>query len=65
MGNFSVENEVGKKWVRNTSNNFIIAVPVWSGVNIAGVPLRELYPALGTDNDPDNWQEIHKTVVNR
>ena len=43
----------------------MITVPVWSGVNIAGVPLRELYPALGTDNDPDNWQEIHRTVVNR
>lgn len=39
-------------------------VPVWSGVNIAGVNLRDLNPALGTDSDPENWKKIHHDVVN-
>lgn len=40
------------------------SVPVWSGVNIAGVNLRELNPALGTDSDPEDWKKIHKDVIN-
>ncbi|XP_018567806.1 L-lactate dehydrogenase isoform X2 [Anoplophora glabripennis] len=40
------------------------SVPVWSGVNIAGVNLRDLNPALGTDSDPENWKKIHHDVVN-
>ncbi|XP_043851665.1 L-lactate dehydrogenase A chain-like [Dromiciops gliroides] len=38
-------------------------VPVWSGVNVAGVSLKNLYPALGTDADSENWKEVHKQVV--
>lgn len=54
------------KWscvnVRLTS--YIFLVPVWSGVNIAGVNLRDLNPAIGTDSDPENWKKIHHDVVN-
>lgn len=39
------------------------SVPVWSGVNIAGVRLRELNPNIGTSEDPEKWNEVHKQVV--
>ncbi|XP_043784033.1 L-lactate dehydrogenase-like isoform X1 [Apis laboriosa] len=38
-------------------------VPVWSGVNIAGVRLRDLDETVGTDDDKENWNEIYKKVV--
>ena len=40
-------------------------VPVWSGVNIAGVRLRDLNPEAGTTNDKENWAEVHSQVVSR
>lgn len=40
-------------------------VAVWSGVNVAGVSLQELNPEMGTDNDSENWKEVHKMVVER
>lgn len=40
------------------------SVPVWSGVNIAGVRLREINPHVGDDTDPENWNELHHEVVN-
>lgn len=33
-------------------------------MNIAGVRLRELNPAIGTEADPEKWSELHKDVVN-
>ncbi|XP_004683053.1 PREDICTED: L-lactate dehydrogenase C chain isoform X2 [Condylura cristata] len=39
------------------------SVPLWSGVNVAGVPLKTLNPQLGTDSDKDQWKNIHKQVV--
>ncbi|XP_008933575.1 PREDICTED: L-lactate dehydrogenase B chain isoform X2 [Merops nubicus] len=39
------------------------SVAVWSGVNVAGVSLQELNPAMGTDKDKENWKEVHKQVV--
>ncbi|KAM4617279.1 L-lactate dehydrogenase A chain [Discoglossus pictus] len=39
------------------------SVPVWSGVNVAGVCLKTLSPELGTDADKENWKEVHKQVV--
>ncbi|XP_062447820.1 L-lactate dehydrogenase B chain [Rhea pennata] len=39
------------------------SVAVWSGVNVAGVSLQELNPAMGTDMDSENWKEVHKQVV--
>lgn len=41
-----------------------LTVPVWSGVNIAGVRLQDINPAVGTDADPEKWDEIHREVVN-
>uniref|UniRef100_A0A8D2HKL2 L-lactate dehydrogenase C chain n=1 Tax=Urocitellus parryii TaxID=9999 RepID=A0A8D2HKL2_UROPR len=38
-------------------------VPLWSGVNVAGVPLKSLQPDLGTDSDKEQWKTIHKQVV--
>uniref|UniRef100_A0A8P0SEH0 L-lactate dehydrogenase C chain n=3 Tax=Canis lupus familiaris TaxID=9615 RepID=A0A8P0SEH0_CANLF len=38
-------------------------VPLWSGVNVAGVALKTLDPKLGTDADKDQWKNIHKQVV--
>lgn len=43
--------------------DFCLSVPVWSGVNIAGVRLRELYENVGTDKDTENWGNLHKEVV--
>ena len=40
-------------------------VPVWSGVNVAGVSLMALNPDMGTDKDKDNWKHVHKEVVER
>lgn len=40
-----------------------MVVAVWSGVNIAGVRLKELNPKVGTDSDPENWKDLHKQVV--
>ncbi|NP_001258724.1 L-lactate dehydrogenase C chain isoform 4 [Canis lupus familiaris] len=40
-------------------------VPLWSGVNVAGVALKTLDPKLGTDADKDQWKNIHKQVVER
>ncbi|CAD7680867.1 unnamed protein product [Nyctereutes procyonoides] len=39
------------------------SVAVWSGVNVAGVSLQELNPEMGTDNNSENWKEVHKMVV--
>ncbi|XP_010135633.1 PREDICTED: L-lactate dehydrogenase B chain isoform X2 [Buceros rhinoceros silvestris] len=39
------------------------SVAVWSGVNVAGVSLQELNPAMGTDKDTENWKDVHKQVV--
>ncbi|KAG8538502.1 hypothetical protein GDO81_022525 [Engystomops pustulosus] len=41
------------------------SVPVWSGVNVAGVCLKNLNPDMGADNDKENWKEVHKQVVDR
>ncbi|MBZ3886359.1 L-lactate dehydrogenase A chain [Sciurus carolinensis] len=39
------------------------SVPVWSGVNVAGVSSKNLPPALGTDADKEHWKEVPKQVV--
>lgn len=38
-------------------------VPVWSGVNVAGVCLQGLNPKMGAEDDSENWKEVHKMVV--
>lgn len=39
------------------------SVPVWSGVNVAGVRLREINPNAGEANDAEEWGKLHKQVV--
>lgn len=41
----------------------LILVPVWSGVSVAGVRLRDLNAAMGTDDDSEDWKQVHKEVV--
>lgn len=43
--------------------SFFLTVPVWSGVNVAGVSLQTLNPQMGTDGDSENWKAVHKMVV--
>lgn len=33
-------------------------------MNVAGVRLRELNDKVGTDEDPEKWNELHTEVVN-
>jgi len=40
-------------------------VAVWSAVNVAGTRLRDIAPKVGMDDDPENWQKVHKDVINR
>ncbi|ETN57958.1 l-lactate dehydrogenase [Anopheles darlingi] len=40
------------------------SVPVWSGVNVAGVRLAEINPAIGTSDDTEKWGDLHHEVVN-
>lgn len=40
------------------------SVPVWSMVNIAGTRLKDIQPSIGEADDPENWAEVHKKVVN-
>lgn len=39
------------------------SVPIWSGVNIAGVFLRDVNPKIGTDEDTEDFRNLHKQVV--
>lgn len=41
----------------------IFSVPVWSGVNVAGVRLRDINECVGTDKDKEHWNELHKQVI--
>lgn len=36
---------------------------MWSGVNVAGVRLREINEDIGTDKDKENYGDLHKQVV--
>lgn len=40
------------------------SVAVWSSVNIAGTRLKDILPHIGESDDPENWEQIHKDVVN-
>jgi len=40
------------------------SVPVWSSTNVAGVRIRDLNPAMGILGDHEDWNEIHRQVVN-
>ena len=53
---------IGKK---SSFWDLFLLVPLWSGVNVAGVSLKSLDPNIGTDSDKDHWKNIHKEVVGR
>ncbi|XP_053994745.1 L-lactate dehydrogenase-like [Hylaeus volcanicus] len=38
-------------------------VPLWSGVNVAGVQFRDILPNIGLETDEERWYEISKEVV--
>ncbi|XP_012875014.1 PREDICTED: L-lactate dehydrogenase C chain-like isoform X1 [Dipodomys ordii] len=40
------------------------SVPLWSGVNVAGFPLKCLNPEIGSDSDKEQWKTVHKQVIN-
>lgn len=40
------------------------SVPVWSGVNVAGVRLKDVQPKMGSDDDPEAWKKLHSDVIN-
>lgn len=39
------------------------SVPIWSGVNVAGVHLSEINPSIGTSKDAEKWSDVHGEVV--
>lgn len=54
-----------KSTVNTTKHPSSLSVPVWSGVNVAGVSLQSLNPDMGTDKDKEDWKSVHKMVVDR
>ncbi|KRZ29423.1 L-lactate dehydrogenase A-like 6B, partial [Trichinella pseudospiralis] len=44
-------------------DDLLLSVAVWSGVNIAGIPLKQLNPKIGDDDDPEEWKTLHKKVI--
>jgi len=39
------------------------SIPVWSALNVAGVNLKALNPAMGGAEDKENWKACHQEVV--
>jgi len=39
------------------------SVAVWSGVNVAGVRLKEVSPQAGSAADPEQWGQCHQKVI--
>lgn len=44
-------------------NIFSFAVPLWSGVNVAGVLFRDILPNVGLELDEEGWNEMFKDVI--
>lgn len=38
-------------------------MPLWSGVNVAGVQFRDILPNIGLETDEERWYEIAKEVI--
>nr|XP_046468991.1 L-lactate dehydrogenase-like [Neodiprion pinetum] len=38
------------------------SVPVWSGVHVAGMKLRDINPRMGETDDPEKWNEVSQAV---
>lgn len=39
------------------------SVAVWSGVNIAGIKLRDINKSAGLEGDPENWSQVYEEVT--
>lgn len=37
-------------------------VPVWSSVHVGGVKLHDINPRIGSEDDPEKWQEIADSI---
>ncbi|EHB15879.1 L-lactate dehydrogenase A chain [Heterocephalus glaber] len=48
-------------WVLGEHGDSI--VPVWSGVNVAGISLKILHHEIGTNGNKEHWKEVHRQVV--
>lgn len=51
------------KMVTFNYTSSMIVVPVWSGVNVAGVRLRDVSQDFASKNGSDGFNRIHKEVV--
>ncbi|XP_015436461.1 PREDICTED: L-lactate dehydrogenase B chain-like [Dufourea novaeangliae] len=38
-------------------------VPLWSGVNVAGVQFRDILPNIGLETDDERWFEVSRAVI--
>lgn len=38
-------------------------VPLWSGVNVAGIQFRDILPNIGMSTDEEKWFEVAKEVM--
>lgn len=38
-------------------------VAVWSNLNIGGIRLQDVNAKIGTDDDPENWTDLHQRVI--
>lgn len=53
-------------WYREFYNgffNFYILVPLWSGVNVAGVLFRDILSNVGLEMDEEGWNDLLKGLV--
>ncbi|XP_044014447.1 L-lactate dehydrogenase-like [Aphidius gifuensis] len=57
--------------IANTSVNCLTiggqgdtSVPIWSGVHVGGIKLRDINPKIGDKNDPERWYEMINTINN-
>uniref|UniRef100_A0A8C7BIE1 Lactate/malate dehydrogenase N-terminal domain-containing protein n=1 Tax=Neovison vison TaxID=452646 RepID=A0A8C7BIE1_NEOVI len=41
----------------------ILTYVSWKLMNIAGIPLKDLNSDIGTDKDPDDWENVHREVI--
>ncbi|XP_001603434.1 L-lactate dehydrogenase-like [Nasonia vitripennis] len=65
---YAIANRIGV--AANSVHGFVIGehgdsqVPLWSGVNVAGVQFRDVLPNIGMSTDDEKWHEVAKDVVN-
>lgn len=43
----------------------ILKVPIWSGIDVAGLKLRDINPRMGDRDDPEKWYEVTEAIHQR